>query len=513
MNFNQGVNCGEGVFIQIANIADTSNYHNNMRKLFAASREYIAMIQASNNGHTTICKIFDIKSLHQETNLLIKSNLVKNDDDREDDEDTNRNVLSENMKYIGIRDSYGELDILKDNIYNYEKNNNNTVVGIVASKPRKTPVRSIDLHGINNNNKHITHVLLTETALHIILALDNGTVEVWDSNLSTSNQQNKTRTPILLYQIMIPDKTIVGLSVTSNNNNNSNKNVIESFSITILSKKHVIVVDLKKSAVTTGKKSLLPSPEKTILVSSMKQDISGYDGMEKLNNETRKLKGYIYRGLTQHSFLQNNIDETTSYYAKIKRAKGSKVDNVTTLGRPVQDRSIVYTPSPRKPKFRSHLKQSGDNKSYMKQPSVVIFSKNMKYDKPLYNDQRRLKQDELKEAMLRSKKLTNDFLNYSNEIVKKRTNDLNNKILSAFGGSKSTDLGGKQFSMPDPLFLMSALVSRVPGNTNDGIGGGGMEIVYKEIEEKKTMKDRVEERHAKYYHNVIKGQIHNHTVR
>ena len=67
--------------------------------------------------------------------------------------------------------------------------------------------------------------------------------------------------------------------------------------------------------------------------------------------------------------------------------------------------------------------------------------------------------------------------------------------------------------MPDPLFLMSALVSRVPGNTNDGIGGGGMEIVYKEIEEKKTMKDRVEERHAKYYHNVIKGQIHNHTVR
>ena len=159
------------------------------------------------------------------------------------------------------------------------------------------------------------------------------------------------------------------------------------------------------------------------------------------------------------------------------------------------------------------MKQSGDNKSYMEQPSVVIFSKNMKYDKPLYNDQRRLKQDELKEAMLRSEKLTNDFLNYSNEIVKKRTNDLNNKILSAFGGSKSTDLGGKQFSMPDPLFLMSALVSRVPGNTNDGIGGGGMEIVYKEIEEKKTMKDRVEERHAKYYHNVIKGQIHNHTVR
>ena len=60
--------------------------------------------------------------------------------------------------------------------------------------------------------------------------------------------------------------------------------------------------------------------------------LSGYDGMEKLNNETRKLKGYIYRGLTQHSFLQNNIDETTSYYAKIKERKVAKLIMSLRLG-------------------------------------------------------------------------------------------------------------------------------------------------------------------------------------
>ena len=135
---------------------------------------------------------------------------------------------------------------------------------------------------------------------------------------------------------------------------------------------------------------------------------------------------------------------------------------------------------------------------------------------PLNSTPYQIQQQKHSASKTRSEQVINQFLNYSAQMVKSLSINeygapgIKNSShgMPIFETGKSYDIGGKQFTMPNPLFLMSALVSTVSDNNNNS-----MNVIWDELEERKTIHERVEERHAKYYHNIIKNNIHNHTMR
>ena len=95
-------------------------------------------------------------------------------------------------------------------------------------------------------------------------------------------------------------------------------------------------------------------------------------------------------------------------------------------------------------------------------------------------------------------KLTRDILNYSSEVVMTQSNTRKHGI---YNKQKKSDPLSPYRNVSSPLFPISASVMK-------DTEVNSMNIVWDEVEERKTTKDRIEERHQRFFHNVVKERLH-----
>ena len=95
-------------------------------------------------------------------------------------------------------------------------------------------------------------------------------------------------------------------------------------------------------------------------------------------------------------------------------------------------------------------------------------------------------------------KLTQDILTYSSDIVMAQNASRKHGIHEK--GKQSNSFASSSAS--NPLFPISATVTK-------GTGVNGMDILWDEVDERKTTRDRIEKRHQMFFHNVVKKRLHN----
>ena len=95
-------------------------------------------------------------------------------------------------------------------------------------------------------------------------------------------------------------------------------------------------------------------------------------------------------------------------------------------------------------------------------------------------------------------KLTRDILSYSSDVVMAKSNTRKHSI---YNKAKQSNSPSSHSNVSSPLFQISASVIKESGVN-------GMDIVWDEVEERKTTKDRIEERHQRFFHNVVKERLH-----
>lgn len=455
--------CDSDRFLQLAKLCINPGSSLNMRIISKASDYYLAIVSQDKNFQN-VCNIFDLTPLGQETGLFFSNTET---DDFVDDIKAPE-IFGENQKCISIRDTYD------DEIYIGTDTYNNQVRGAVSLRPSEKPIKSIHISG-----RKICQVSFTQ-CLHVVLALDDGSIEVWNPNLTNHNKFYQSQVigdkniPVLVYRIKFPEKNVLGLCTARSSES--------SFSLLIYFKKQLAMVQLKHEYTKNVKMHALPKDMK----------LSPKPSRNERDTNQVAHRGKVYLGLTQRSFVPT---EPSKYqlFERVERQKGG------AIRRPRKKASLTYTRSPRKIRYRNHLRYFSDNRSYMEQPSVVIFSKSNELDdRTIEPDKTSLMEEVNSSLYSQTSKLTHDILSYSSDIVMTKNGSRNPGIHEKRKQSNSL----ASSSASNPLFPISATVTK-------GTGVNGMDIVWDEVDERKTTRDRIEERHQRFFHNVVKKRLHN----
>ena len=239
--------------------------------------------------------------------------------------------------------------------------------------------------------------------------------------------------------------------------------VSDSFSLLICFKKRLAMIQLQHDYTKNPKLYSLPKD----------MELNPMPSKHEKDANKRTHRGKLHLGLTQRSFISSEAGKDRCF-ERVERQQGS------TIRRPKQKASMTYSRSPRKIHYRTHLKYFSDNRSYMEQPSVVIFSKTAEVGSTIVEDKRMFTEETPNQLHSQTSKLTRDILSYSSDVVMAKSNTRKHSI---YNKAKQSNSPSSHSNVSSPLFQISASVIKESGVN-------GMDIVWDEVEERKTTKEQ-----------------------